>query len=325
MNTFSGAVAILGGGGPVAVNNAGATDTLSGGYFVVENVGNNAALSLGANDTVVFAPGVNVAAALGAATLAGGSSTVSAAGTYLVTGTEPGSSLSLGGSSEVFFGSPNAVDAFGFVTQSSAVGLSNNAVSISGASGTSQTLFGAGNAFGYGVAREFSGGTNSTSGNLLVGAATILGGGSNDTLVGGAFTQLIQTSFANSTLIGGTANSIGYVANESLSGVGNDTFIFGTGNETITGGTVSGGNTYIDLNQTAKNVTIALTDFQTASDKLELAFLGSNGAAASVTGSQAQGSDYLVSLSDGVTVRFVGLASQASAVQSAITVVGGLK
>ncbi len=358
VNTFSGYVEVLGGSGTVQINNGGASDTLvgnmfsvdvtqgantinasgaiaavvtvasgatadlAGGYYLVENVGTNAVLSLGANDTVLFAPGVNVAAALGAkaVSVSGGSQALPGDGTYLITGTQPAANDTLSGSSEVFFGNPYAVDAFGYVTQTSGPEPTGNDISIHGGAGSSQTLFGAGNAYGYGIGSQFFGGSNGN--NLLVGAFTIVGGGTNDTLVGGAFTQSIKASAGNSTLIGGVANTLGYVSDETLVGAGSDTFIFGTGNETITGN--GGTNTYIDLNQTAKNTTVTITDFNTSTDKLELSAFGT-GAAASAGPLTASGSDTLLSLSDGVTIRFVGLAPGAFTSTDIQTVPGAVK
>jgi hypothetical protein len=302
----------------------GASVKLAGGLFIIDSVGSGGALSLGSNDTVVFDPSVNVANVLGATTLgvsasSGGSAfsfdTVSASGTYLVTGSLPAAAyhvLNLGSSSDLIsFGTPYHIDAFGDVTESFAPSLVDSNVVVWGGTG-SQTLFGAGNAYGFGIGNQFYGGT--AGDNLLVGALSIVGGGAGDTLAAGAFTQSIKASAGNTTLIGGDANSVTYISDETLlGGAGTDTFIFGTGNETITGG--GGADSFTDLNKTTAGTTISITDFTSGTDKVDLFSLtntAGSGATANVTSQTYSGGDTFVSLSDGVTIRFAGVASVSS-------------
>ena len=128
----------------------------------------------------------------------------------------------------------------------------------------------------------------------------------------GAFTQSIKASAGNTTLIAGNGNSFYTtpVAESLIGGVSADTFIFGTGNATMSG--AGGANAFMDVNKTAGGTTIAITDFTTGTDKVELFSMTNaslSGATADVTHQTHSGGDTFVHLSDGVTIRFGSVAN----------------
>jgi len=316
--------------GVILNEDAGTTVNLAGGSFYVASAGPGAALTFSGADTVAFASTALAASVLGAqsATLQGGTGndivdTITAAGaTYLITGTtqNPGNSyiINPGTTNNVlYFGTVYRTAWDGVPIESYAGSFSANNV-VTWGEGGSQTVFGGGSAFNFGVVNTEDGGTSGN--NLLVGARTIYGGGAGDTLQAGAFTTYIQASNGNTTLIGGDGSFNGIVnfaaANETLVGttlVGStavDTFVFGTGNETITGGT--GTNQFTDINRATGGTTITLTDFVSGPDKVDL-FSPTNaagsGATANVSGQTNVAGDTFVQLSDGVTIRFAGISS----------------
>ena len=331
----SGSDTIRAGGALKTILNAAASAklTLAGGLYEVSTTGAGAGLTLGANDTIYFDAGTNPASLMGATTIGlSGSSgfsfdVISTSGTYAIAASVPSAAfhiISLGSTSDVIYiGTPFRTDAYGnvieeFASNVPSLGITNNIV-IWGGTG-SQTVFGAGNAYADpnnsaalgGIGNQFYGGI--AGNNLLVGALTIVGGGAGDTLVAGAFTQSILASTGNTTLIGGDANAANYLASETLiGGIGSDTFIFGTGAETITGG--AGADAFTDVNKTASGTTIAITDFTSGTDKVNLFSLTNaslSGTTANVTGQTNVGGSTFVQLSDGVTIRFAGVASVSS-------------
>ena len=316
----------LGATGVQFLNLATGSDlSLAGGAYSVLSAGSAARLNLGANDSVWFTSGSTAsfdAGLLGATTIGLSSSGTDSfgAGTYLVDGTPPvvagNHVVNLTGSAKIYFGTPFRTDGFGNVVESInpdvGNGLTAGNIVVHGGTG-SQTLFGGGSAAKWGVVNELDGGTGGN--NLLVGALTISGGGAGDTLVAGTYTQSIVASTGNTTLVAGTANSGGVAAaNETLVGnAGSDTFIFGTGAATMTG--AAGADSFRDINLTTAGTTVAITDFTSGTDKVDLFSLtnaAGSGATANVTGQTQTGGDTLVQLSDGVTVRFAGVTSVSS-------------
>ena len=326
---------------PAIVNAAdGASLNLAGGQFYVSTAGAGAGVTFSGADTITFAAATDPVALLGAqaGSLLGGAGDANGnifdtagGGTFLITGNDANTGFYIidpGATNNVLYlGTPYRTDALGTVVESyaSATDLTANNIVVWGGSG-SQTVFGGGNAYNYGVAFAEYGGT--AGNNLLVGGREIHGGGSGDTLQAGAFTTYIQAAASNTTLIGGNGSFNGSAfpaADETLLGAGSDTFMFGTGNETITGN--GGTNQYIDLNQTAAGTTITITDFTSGTDHVDLFSLSNaslSGATANVSGqTQSDTGDTLVTLSDGVTIRFQGVASVANS--DFVTNVGGVQ
>lgn len=316
---------------PAIVNQAdGASLNLAGGQFYVSTAGAGAGVTFSGADTITFAAGTNPANLLAAqaGSLLGGAGDAdgnifdtAGGGTFLITGNDANTGFYIidpGATNNVLYlGTPYRTDIHGTVieTYASATDLIANNVVVWGGSG-SQTVFGGGNAFGTGVAFAEYGGA--AGNNLLVGAQEIHGGGEGDTLQAGAFTSYIQAAAANTTLIGGNGSFNGAstfaAADETLLGAGGDTFVFGTGNASITGN--GGANLYTDLNQTAAGTTITITDFTSGTDQVDLFSLSNaslSGATANVSGqTQSDTGDALVTLSDGVTIRFQGLGTVSS-------------
>jgi Ca2+-binding RTX toxin-like protein len=125
----------------------------------------------------------------------------------------------------------------------------------------------------------------------------------------------MKASTGNTTLIGGDPNTAGYLGTESLvGGPAADTFIFGSGSETITGG--GGANQFTDLNKQTAGTTISLTDFVSGGaskvDLFSLTNASLTGATANMSAQTHSGGDTFVILTDGVTIRFAGAANVAA-------------
>jgi hypothetical protein len=301
----------------VALNLAAGSDvTLGSGNFSIASAGAGADLTLGANDTINFAAGVNVANLLGAtptvlSAAPGGISgdTITTGGTWYLDGSQPAAAYHViwakATDNTIYFGAPYLTNAQGVVTQQINPGvgdaLIDNNIVVYGGTG-SQTLFGSGAAADYGVANQFWGGT--AGDNLLVGAQTIVGGGAGDTLIAGPYTQSIRAAAGNESLIMGSGNETVDLAS------GNQTVDFGTGSGTIFG---SGGTySFVDLNQVTAGTTLNLSGFVSGPDKIDLfstTDLANTGATASVSAQTHSGGNTYVTLSDNVTIAFVGVGS----------------
>ena len=305
----------LDGTGSDTINLGASTDVnLAGGTYFVGAAGKKSSITFSGADTVSFASTALAASVLGATatTLKSGTGTIvdktTASGkTLLITGTTGNSPstyfIDPKNNNVLYFGTPAVTDWNGAPVESTDFTANNVIVSVSGGS---QTVFGGGSSTGQGVLKAEYGGTSGK--NFLVGAQSIFGGGGGDTLQAGAYTTYVQAaSSGNSTLIG---SDLAGAANETL--VGNksaDTFIFGTGNETITASSVSGhgANRFVDINHLTSNTTITINDFVHGSnDKLVLASAGDSSTTATVTNITDFASYSVVTLSDGVTIKFAG-------------------
>jgi hypothetical protein len=302
------------GGGNVTVEGSGtnaSTIDLAGGNFSIGNLGSGTRITFSGADTVSFASTAVAVSALALTNvpLQTGTGVVTDITTatggerLLITGTNNASTYFIqpSGNNVLYFGTVSQTDWNGVPVAST--GFTANNVTVGSSTG-SQTVFGGGSASGGTLQAEYGG----TSGNnLLVGAVSIFGGGSGDTLQAGAHTTYIQAASAgNATLIGSDLTG---AAAETLVGNNNgDTFVFGTGNETLTGGTSV--DQFVDINLHAQNTTVTITDFVTGSDKVDLASLVNTTAISSVVSDVVYGtgsSGYtLVTLSDGVTIKFAG-------------------
>lgn len=149
--------------------------------------------------------------------------------------------------------------------------------------------------------------------------STLVGGGNADTLVAGSTgDNLLVASFGNTSLIGIGSHvgdefilsQVGLGANPSMIGAdrawgstSSDNFTLGSGSATISGD--GGADLYTDYGNhaTQTNATVEITDFKLGVDFLNLA-APAGGTAPSITGSTTDGTNTLVSLSDGLTIKF---------------------
>jgi Ca2+-binding RTX toxin-like protein len=314
---LTGAAALLfGGGGTLLVDALAGQDTVvggsgsltvtggSGGGFIYGSAAGDNRLTAGsaptwlvqggAADTLVAAGGGNdtlFAAGSGAATLIGGGS---AGDVFADAATGSDLILPGGGTSPIFLGAGAATVAPG-----------TGRVLLQGGAG----------------AVEAFGGT--AGGNVLTaggGAATLVGGGAGDRLTGdGAGDLLIAAGGGNDTLIGGSGQ-------ESLVGTGGtgaDIFLPGaadaviapqaapaviepgSGQTTVAAGT---GAELLDFVAGTAGGRVFVVGFDPARDMLQLDGYGSAAGAAAVAAQQEIGGSAWLTLPDGTTVAFVGLA-----------------
>ena len=294
------------------------TVNLAGGSFAVTTAGAGGRITFSGADTVSFATTALAASVLGATTVglksgAGNSAgdiadkTTATGKALLFTGTDTNTGtyfLVPKGKNVLYFGTVARTDWNGVPVESTGFTATNVVVSVAGAA--SETVFGGGSALG-GVLQKEYGGTSGS--NLLVGALSIFGGGTGDTLQAGAYTTYIQAaSTGTATLIGGDLTAAGETL---IGGGGANTFIFGTGNETITGG--GGVDNFVDIARTTAGTTITITDFVHGTDKVDLFAVINNAGQGSTaylsTDTVVGGSNgyTLVALSDGVTIKFAGM------------------
>ncbi len=314
---LTGAAGLLfGGSGPLLVDALGGQDTVvggpgsltvtggSGGGFLYGSAAGDNRLTAGnaptwlvqggAADTLVGAGGGNdtlFAAGSGAATLIGGGS---AGDTFVDAATGSDLILPGGGTNPIFLGAGAAT-----------VALGTGRILLHG---------------GAGMLEAFGG---SAGGNVLTagsGAATLVGGGSGDLLTGGgAGDLLIAAASGNDTLIGGSLQESlvgagGTAANVFLPGAA-DAVIApeaapaviepGSGQTTVSAGS---GAELLDFVAGAAGGRVFVTGFDPARDMVQLDGYGSAAGAAAVAAQREIGGSAWLTLPDGTTVAFVGLA-----------------
>lgn len=307
------------------------TVNLAGGSFAVTTAGAGGRITFSGADTVSFASSTLAASVLGATTVglksgAGNitDKTTATGKTLLFTGTDTNTGtyfLVPTGKNVLYFGTVARTDWNGVPVESTGFTATNVVVSVAGAG--SETVFGGGSADGGVLLKEYGGTSGS---NLLVGALSIFGGGTGDTLQAGAYTTYIQAaSTGTATLIGGDLTAVGETL---IGGGGANTFIFGTGNETIVGG--KGVDQFEDIARQASGTTITITDFVHGTDKVDLFSVTNtslSGATADLTLSDGlvtvSGGNTYLRLSDGVTIQFVGDTNVTAS--DFVTAVGGVQ
>ncbi|NPD65224.1 calcium-binding protein [Lichenicola cladoniae] len=284
----------------------------TGSTSIYGGTGNNL-ISLGSGaDTVVSDGTDRILASTGSATisLTGTNSTIYGGSGNLVVDDKAGTGTSLAG------GSGNAL----------IVGGTNSFYSLNGTStvfaGTSDTINAAGDTTVYGAggtsltqtgsaSLTFIGGVGNATVNSGAGAATVFGAnGSNITYTGHG---MVIAGSGNETLngSGSTQGFIGFISNQSTAagdsisgGSGDDTLVAGIGNQTLSGG--AGMNQFIiAANGTAGNASITISDFgSSAGNMVQLYGYGANEVAKTLSTAVVSGSNTTVTLSDKSTITF---------------------
>ena len=320
--TLNGGNTIIGGLGRETINASAGSNLiiLNGGNTSIVGGGSGTGDTLSfANDTVTGAGGgVSVNLITGQVTGAYGSDTVngaivkligSAAGNDTLIGTSATLTLQGGTGSDLFDGggggsSSNRESLIGSAGGNNTVSFANDTSSLGGVyvNLNAQTVNSNNGVYGY----ESLVGIHNVIGSLL-GADTIIGDGSNDSIVAGGGTVLITTGVGANTVVGGAgAETIttGSGQNTIYAGTGNDSInassganliiagtgnsTAGTGNFTILAGSASG-DTLSFANETTAGVvanltTNVITGFATGGMTGSLAGVGASTVPTAVTG-----------------------------------------
>lgn len=154
--------------------------------------------------------------------------------------------------------------------------------------------------------------------NLLIGsqgAVTLQGAGPGDVLIatGNSGIQFLQAGAGNETLLGSLSTTNNYFvagsgANLIVAGAGNDTIYAGTGASTVTGG---GGSDMVVVDAVrSRGGQVTITDFTPGTDVVHLTNYGNPNTPANLAAAaQRVGTGSRVTLSDGTTITFAGIAT----------------
>lgn len=318
LNTSGGSGTIVGGDGDKMIN-LGAT---SG--FAVYTGGGHDTIDLrqslvSGRSTVEAGAGINVYNASGAITQSGNTVLLGAGGAQVRSTGSDSIKAGAGSATIQVVGSVQDTVVGGAGTLTLVNGMAESQVNFS-SSTNSPLSSGSVTAIGGAGGGNYRGGSNGS--NLLVGgvgAVTLQGAGTGDVLIamGTSGMQVLYAGSGNETLLGSLSTTSNlFIAGGGndviLGGIGSDTFVAGTGAATITSG--AGADQFMFNAATSAGAQITITDFTPGVDYVRLMNYGGSNSPAPLAAATAHlgNAGSRVTLSDGTTITFQGIATVSS-------------